>query len=82
MRSKYLRVLAIQITVAVAIVAAMVVGPKDPDGKPSLGLLTVACVAGWGVTLAFWRCPSCRSMLGKALYHRNCPSCGVSFEND
>lgn len=82
MRAKYHRLLAIQVVMAAALVAMLMFGPKQPDGKPSLGVLTVMCVVGWGVTLFNWKCPSCSGYLGKALYHRSCPSCGISFNED
>lgn len=82
MRSKYHKLLAIQVVVAIVLVGVLILAPKERDGKPSLGVLMVLLVVGWGVTLTNWKCPSCSGHLGKALYQRSCPRCGISFTED
>jgi len=49
------------------------------------GLLFGVCFAVFGLYLAVtfltWRCPNCRTFLGKDWDPRSCPSCGVRFTN-
>jgi hypothetical protein len=47
------------------------------------GLLFLVCFSIFGlylgVTLLTWRCPKCRTYLGKGLAPSSCPGCGVLF---
>jgi hypothetical protein len=80
-----------QLAVAVIVLPALMLVVLAADGRleaiggipPSmLGLpITVLIVVALAFSLWNWRCPGCRSYLGKTWYPRYCPKCGVRLHD-
>ena len=79
-----------QIIAVVPIVGALLplflledAGPEGLFGIPSVVVGSVCgavVVAGFVFSLINWRCPACKSYLGKAISPRFCQKCGAQLQ--
>ncbi len=65
-----------------AVVALFVVSHRTPSliGDVDVRHATVAVLGtAYGLTYWNWRCPACRTYLGRRVRMKHCPNCGVAL---